>query len=472
MEKLDFYINGAWVKPSETKTLDVINPATEEAVATISLGSQADVNSAVSAAKSAFESYSLTPVAERIELLTTIREIYKRRIDDVADAIQTEMGAPTSLARGAQAMVGLGHLKAAIRSLSNHEFEYTHGKFLIRHEPIGVCGLITPWNWPVNQVVSKIAPCIAAGCTAILKPSEIAPLSSMVIAEILHEANVPSGVFNLVNGLGPEVGEAMSSHPDIDMMSFTGSTRGGVAVAKASADSVKRVSQELGGKSPNIILDDDHFEKSVMDGVELCMNNTGQSCNAPTRMLVPESRKEEAFALAIKEAENTTVGDPKANDTTIGPLVSDVQFNKVQTLIDAGISEGAKLLVGGTGKPDGLNKGYYVKPTVFGDVTNDMTIAREEIFGPVLSIITYTDIDEAVSIANDSEYGLAAYVAGKNKEDLTAIARRLRAGQIHINYGSGGADAPFGGYKQSGNGREGGILGLEDYLETKTLHWG
>ena len=393
MEKLDFYINGAWVKPSETKTLDVINPATEEAVATISLGSQADVNSAVSAAKSAFESYSLTSIAERIELLTTIREIYKRRIDDVSDAIQTEMGAPTSLARGAQAMVGLGHLKAAIRSLSNHEFEYTHGKFLIRHEPIGVCGLITPWNWPVNQVVSKIAPCIAAGCTAILKPSEIAPLSSMVIAEILHEANVPSGVFNLVNGLGPEVGEAMSSHPDIDMMSFTGSTRGGVAVAKASADSVKRVSQELGGKSPNIILDDDHFEKSVMDGVELCMNNTGQSCNAPTRMLVPESRKEEAFALAVKEAENTTVGDPKANDTTIGPLVSDVQFNKVQTLIDAGISEGATLLVGGTGKPDGLNKGYYVKPTVFGDVTNDMTIAREEIFGPVLSIITYTDID-------------------------------------------------------------------------------
>ena len=472
MEKLDFYINGEWVKPSEAKTLDVINPATEEAVATISLGSQTDVNSAVKAAKSAFENYSLTPVAERIELLTTIKEIYRRRIDDVADAIQTEMGAPTSLARGAQAMVGLGHLKAAIRSLSNHEFEYTHGKFIIRHEPIGVCGLITPWNWPVNQVVSKLAPCIAAGCTAILKPSEIAPLSSMVIAEILHEANVPSGVFNLVNGLGPEVGEAMSSHPDIDMMSFTGSTRGGVAVAKASADSVKRVSQELGGKSPNIILDDDHFEKSVMNGVELCMNNTGQSCNAPTRMLVPESRKEEAFELAVKEAKNTTVGDPKANDTTIGPLVSDVQFRKVQTLIDSGISEGATLLVGGTGKPDGLNKGYYVKPTVFGNVTNDMTIAREEIFGPVLSIITYTDIDDAISIANDSEYGLAAYVAGKNKEDLTAIARRLRAGQIHINYGSGGADAPFGGYKQSGNGREKAEWGFEEFLEVKAIMGG
>ena len=472
MEKLDFYINGAWVKPSTSKTLDVINPATEESVAKISLGSEIDVNLAVSAARSAFDGYSQTPVAQRIELLTTIREIYKRRIDDVADAIQTEMGAPTSLARGAQAMVGLGHLKAAIRSLSNHEFEFKHGEFLIRHEPIGVCGLITPWNWPVNQVVSKLAPCIAAGCTAVLKPSEIAPLSSMVIAEILHEANVPAGVFNLVNGLGPEVGEAMSSHPDIDMMSFTGSTRGGVAVAKASADSVKRVSQELGGKSANIILDDNHFKKSVETGVEFCMNNTGQSCNAPTRMLIPENRKEEAFAIAIKKAENTIVGDPKGDNTTIGPLVSDIQFDKVQTLIDTGISEGATLLVGGTGKPEGLTKGYYVKPTVFGDVTNDMTIAREEIFGPVLSIITYSDIDEAVSIANDSEYGLAAYVAGENKEDLTAIARRLRAGQIHINYGSGGADAPFGGYKQSGNGREKAEWGFEEFLEVKAIMGG
>ena len=468
MEKLDFYINGAWTKPSEPKTLDVINPATEEAVATISLGSQADVNLAVSAAKSAFESYSQTPVAERIELLTTIREIYKRRIDDVADAIQTEMGAPTSLARGAQAMVGLGHLKAAIRSLSNHEFEFTHGKFLIRHEPIGVCGLITPWNWPVNQVVSKLAPCIAAGCTAILKPSEIAPLSSMVIAEILHEANVPSGVFNLVNGLGPEVGEAMSSHPDIDMMSFTGSTRGGVAVAKASAESVKRVSQELGGKSPNIILDDDHFEKSVMNGVELCMNNTGQSCNAPTRMLVPESRKEEAFALAVKEAENTTVGDPKANDTIIGPLVSDIQFDKVQTLIDAGISEGATLLVGGTGKPDGLNKGYYVKPTVFGDVTNDMTIAREEIFGPVLCLIKYETEEEAIEIANDTPYGLAGYVQGEHAHAVE-VASKIRAGQITINKGARVRSAPFGGYGSSGNGREHGTHGLEECLETKAV---
>jgi aldehyde dehydrogenase (NAD+) len=472
MDKLDFYINGGWVKPSIPETLDVINPANEDKVATISVGSSADVDLAVSAARAAFPSYSETPVNQRVELLTTIREIYKRRLDDVADAIQTEMGAPTYLAKGAQAMVGLGHLKAAIRSLSNHEFEYMHGEFIIRHEPIGVCGLITPWNWPVNQVVSKLAPCIASGCTAILKPSEIAPLSSMVIAEILHEAGVPAGVFNLVNGMGPVVGEAMSVHPDIDMMSFTGSTRGGVAVAKASADSVKRVSQELGGKSANIILDDDNFEKSISDGVSLCMDNTGQSCNAPTRMLVPVSRKEQAFAIAAEEAERTVVGDPKSDGTIIGPLVSDVQYEKVQNLIKEGISDGARLVAGGLGKPEGLNQGYYVKPTVFGDVKNNMTIAKEEIFGPVLSIISYEDVDDAVTIANDTEFGLAAYVSGENKEELTAIARRLRAGQVHINYGSGGANAPFGGFKQSGNGREKAEWGLEEFLEVKAIFGG
>ena len=472
MDKLDFYINGRWVKPSKPETLDVINPASEDKVATISLGSSADVDLAVSAAQAAFPSYSETPVKQRVELLTTIREIYKRRLDDVADAIQTEMGAPTYLAKGAQAMVGLGHLKAAIRSLSNHDFEYMHGEFIIRHEPIGVCGLITPWNWPVNQVVSKLAPCIASGCTAILKPSEIAPLSSMVIAEILHEAGVPAGVFNLVNGMGPVVGEAMSAHPDIDMMSFTGSTRGGVAVAKASADSVKRVSQELGGKSANIILDDENFEKSISAGVSLCMDNTGQSCNAPTRMLVPASRKEQAFAIAAKEAEKTIVGDPKSDGTIIGPLVSDVQYEKVQNLIEKGISDGATLVAGGLGKPEGLDQGYYVKPTVFGDVKNDMTIAKEEIFGPVLSIISYDDVDHAVTIANDTEFGLAAYVSGENKEELTAIARRLRAGQVHINYGSGGANAPFGGFKQSGNGREKAEWGLEEFLEVKAIFGG
>jgi len=469
MEQLDFYINGSWVKPNGVETLDVINPASEEKVTKISLGTANHVNEAVAAARTAFETYSQTPVEHRIDLLTTIREIYKRRLDDVADAIQTEMGAPTYLAKGAQAMVGLGHLKAAIRSLTNHNFEYEHGSFIIRHEPIGVCGLITPWNWPVNQVVSKLAPCLAAGCTAILKPSEIAPLSSMVIAEILDEAKVPAGVFNLINGMGPVVGEAMSAHPDIDMMSFTGSTRGGVAVAKASADSVKRVSQELGGKSANIILDDANFEGSIRAGVDSCMSNTGQSCNAPTRMLVPASRKDDAYSIAKDAAEKVIAGDPKKEETTIGPLVSDVQYKKVQNLIQKGIDEGAELLIGGTGKPDGLEKGYYAKPTVFGNVENDMAISKEEIFGPVLSMLTYENIDDAVAIANDTEYGLAAYVSGEDKETLTSIARRLRAGQIHVNYGSGGADAPFGGYKQSGNGREKAEWGLEEFLEVKAI---
>tara|TARA_B100000459_G_scaffold90688_1_gene51166 strand:- start:302 stop:1720 length:1419 start_codon:yes stop_codon:yes gene_type:complete len=469
MEQLNFYINGSWVKPNGVETLDVINPASEEKVTKISLGTANHVNEAVAAARTAFETYSQTPVEHRIDLLTTIREIYKRRLDDVADAIQTEMGAPTYLAKGAQAMVGLGHLKAAIRSLTNHNFEYEHGSFIIRHEPIGVCGLITPWNWPVNQVVSKLAPCLAAGCTAILKPSEIAPLSSMVIAEILDEAKVPAGVFNLINGMGPVVGEAMSAHPDIDMMSFTGSTRGGVAVAKASADSVKRVSQELGGKSANIILDDANFEGSIRAGVDSCMSNTGQSCNAPTRMLVPASRKDDAYSIAKDAAEKVIAGDPKKEETTIGPLVSDVQYKKVQNLIQKGIDEGAELLIGGTGKPDGLEKGYYAKPTVFGNVENDMAISKEEIFGPVLSMLTYENIDDAVAIANDTEYGLAAYVSGEDKETLTSIARRLRAGQIHVNYGSGGADAPFGGYKQSGNGREKAEWGLEEFLEVKAI---
>ena len=469
MEQLDLYINGSWVKPNGVETLDVINPASEEKVTKISLGTANHVNEAVAAARTAFETYSQTPVEQRIDLLTTIREIYKRRLDDVADAIQTEMGAPTYLAKGAQAMVGLGHLKAAIRSLTNHNFEYEHGSFIIRHEPIGVCGLITPWNWPVNQVVSKLAPCLAAGCTAILKPSEIAPLSSMVIAEILDEAKVPAGVFNLINGMGPVVGEAMSAHPDIDMMSFTGSTRGGVAVAKASADSVKRVSQELGGKSANIILDDANFEGSIRAGVDSCMSNTGQSCNAPTRMLVPAARKDDAYSIAKDAAEKVIAGDPKKEETTIGPLVSDVQYKKVQNLIQKGIDEGAELLIGGTGKPDGLEKGYYAKPTVFGNVENDMAISKEEIFGPVLSMLTYENIDDAVAIANDTEYGLAAYVSGEDKETLTSIARRLRAGQIHVNYGSGGADAPFGGYKQSGNGREKAEWGLEEFLEVKAI---
>ncbi len=469
MNLSQFYINGKWVEPSGSKKLDVINPATEECVGKLSLGSEMDVNLAVSAARKAFESFSLTSVVERVELLTEIRNLYKKRYDEVAEAILTEMGAPISLAAGAQAGVGLAHLKTAIRVLKDKEFEYKHNNMLIREEPIGVCGLITPWNWPINQVVSKLAPCLAAGCTSVLKPSEISPLSAIIFAELMHEAGTPAGVFNMVHGYGPVVGEAMSTHPDIDMMSFTGSTRGGISVAKAAADTVKRVSQELGGKSPNIILDDNCFEQSVARGVSGCMNNTGQSCNAPTRMLVPKNRHDEAAKIAKKMAESMTTGDPKSKDTDIGPLVSEAQFKKVQRLVESGINSQATLVTGGIGKPDGLNQGYYVKPTVFANVTNEMEIAREEIFGPVLSIIPYADDSDAIDIANDTEYGLAAYVSGENPEKMMFFARNLNAGQIHLNYISGGSDAPFGGFKKSGNGREKAEWGLDEFLEVKAI---
>ena len=379
------------------------------------------------------------------------------------------MGAPIKLAEGAQAATGLGHLKTAIRVLENHEFEYKHGDYIVREEPIGVCGLITPWNWPINQIVSKVAPAFAAGCTVILKPSEIAPLSAMIIAEIMHESKIPAGMFNLVNGLGNIVGEAMSAHKDIDMMSFTGSTRGGVAVATASAATVKRVSQELGGKSANIILDDDSFTKSITNGVTHVMSNTGQSCNAPTRMLVPLSRHDEALDIAKNSIENIKVGKPDDINTDLGPLVSITQYNKVQNLIEKGIEEGAQLVSGGKGKPDGFEKGYYVKPTIFGNVSNNMIIAKEEIFGPVLSIIPYDDIEHAVSIANDTVYGLAAYVTGEDQKKCLEVARELRAGQISLNYGSSGPSAPFGGYKQSGNGREKAEWGLDEFLEIKAI---
>ena len=379
------------------------------------------------------------------------------------------MGAPIKLAEGAQAATGLGHLKTAIRVLENHEFEYKHGDYIVREEPIGVCGLITPWNWPINQIVSKVAPAFAAGCTVILKPSEIAPLSAMIIAEIMHESKIPAGMFNLINGLGNIVGEAMSAHKDIDMMSFTGSTRGGVAVATASAATVKRVSQELGGKSANIILDDDSFTKSITNGVTHVMSNTGQSCNAPTRMLVPLSRHDEALDIAKNSVENIKVGKPDDINTDLGPLVSITQYNKVQNLIEKGIEEGAQLVSGGKGKPDGFEKGYYVKPTIFGNVSNNMIIAKEEIFGPVLSIIPYDDIEHAVSIANDTVYGLAAYVTGEDRKKCLEVARELRAGQISLNYGSSGPSAPFGGYKQSGNGREKAEWGLDEFLEIKAI---
>ena len=464
-----FYINGSWVDPLKKETIDIINPADESIVGKLSVGSAEDIDKAVKAARTAFSSFSESSIKERLDLLNTIRNIYKKRFDDIADAIMTEMGAPINLARGAQAMVGLGHLKTAIRVLEEHKFEYVHNGYTVRHEPIGVCGLITPWNWPINQIVSKLGPCLASGCTAILKPSEIAPLSANIIAEIIHEAGVPAGVFNMVHGIGPIVGEAMSNHPDIDMMSFTGSTRGGIAVAQASAKTVKRVSQELGGKSPNIILDDGIFEKSVTDGVKGTMSNTGQSCNAPTRMLVPATRHDEALKIAKNAAEQLTTGNPKNEETDIGPLVSEVQYNKVQRLIEAGISEGAILVTGGSGKPEELDSGYYVRPTVFGNVNNKMEIAREEIFGPVLSIIPYNSEEEAIEIANDTEYGLAAYVSGENKDKMMMLARKIKAGQIHLNHGSAGTNAPFGGFKQSGNGREKAEWGLEEFLEVKAI---
>ncbi len=469
MNLSQFYIDGKWVDPVKPDTLDVINPATEESIGLLSIGTAHDIDIAVKAARRAFNSFSKTTVQERLDLLSEIRNIYKKRFKEVSEAIMTEMGAPINLASGAQASVGLAHLKTAMRVLEAQKFEYKHNNMIIRKEPIGVCGLITPWNWPINQVVSKLAPCIAAGCTAVLKPSEIAPLSAIIISEIIHEAKAPAGVYNMVNGYGPVVGEAMSNHKDIDMMSFTGSTRGGIAVATASAKTVKRVSQELGGKSPNIIIDDAQFKTSITRGVSGCMSNTGQSCNAPTRMLVPAHRHDEALEIAKLAAHSMKTGDPTLKTTDIGPLVSETQFNKVQTLLKSGIESGATLVTGGIGKPEGLDKGYFVKPTIFGNVSNDMKIAQEEIFGPVLAIIPYKTDEEAITIANDSEYGLAAYVTGENEEQLMYFARNLNAGQVHLNYTSGGSDAPFGGFKKSGNGREKAEWGLEEFLEVKAI---
>ena len=469
MNLTKFYINGEFINPLSNETLEVINPANEEEIGIVALGSVEDVDRAVYSARKAFSVSSKLSKTDRLDILETIRENYKKRFNDISEAIRLEMGAPIKLAEGVQAATGLGHLKTAIRVLENHEFEYKHGDYIVREEPIGVCGLITPWNWPINQIVSKVAPAFAAGCTVILKPSEIAPLSAMIIAEIMHESKIPAGMFNLVNGLGNIVGEAMSAHKDIDMMSFTGSTRGGVAVATASAATVKRVSQELGGKSANIILDDDSFAKSITNGVTHVMSNTGQSCNAPTRMLVPLSRHDEALDIAKNSVENIKVGKPDDINTDLGPLVSITQYNKVQNLIEKGIEEGAQLVSGGKGKPDGFEKGYYVKPTIFGNVSNNMIIAKEEIFGPVLSIIPYDDIEHAVSIANDTVYGLAAYVTGEDQKKCLEVARELRAGQISLNYGSSGPSAPFGGYKQSGNGREKAEWGLDEFLEIKAI---
>ena len=469
MNLTKFYINGEFVDPSSKETLEIINPATEEEIGIVALGSTIDVDKAVYSARKAFSVSSKLSKKDRLDILETIRENYKKRYRDVSEAIRLEMGAPVKLAEGAQTATGLGHLKTAMHVLEKHEFEYKHEDYIVREEPIGVCGLITPWNWPINQIVSKFAPAFAAGCTVVLKPSEIAPLSAMIIAEIIHESQIPPGMFNLVNGLGNVVGEAMSSHKDIDMMSFTGSTRGGVAVAKASATNVKRVSQELGGKSPNLILDDNSFTTSITNGVIHVMSNSGQSCNAPTRMLVPKSRHDEAITIAKSALEKVKVGDPLDLNSNLGPLVSKNQFDKVQKLIKKGIEEGANLVAGGTGRPNGYEKGFYARPTIFGNVSNQMVIAKEEIFGPVLVIIPYDDLEEAISIANDTIYGLAAYVTGEDREKCLEISRELRAGQISINYGSSGPSAPFGGYKQSGNGREKAEWGLTEFLEVKAI---
>ena len=469
--RLQFYINGAWVDPAQSpaKTLDVINPATEQPIGQIALGSAEDVDAAVAAAKKAFPAFSNTSREERLSLLDKIVAAYTVRIDDMAAVITQEMGAPAWLSKAAQAPMGAAHFKTTQAILKNYAFEELRGTTQIRKEPVGVCGFITPWNWPVNQIACKVAPALAAGCTMVLKPSEISPLSACLFAEILHEAGVPAGVFNLVNGDGPTVGAALSRHPDIDMMSFTGSTRAGVEVAKASAPSVKRVAQELGGKSANIILEDADLGAAVAGGVSSCFMNSGQSCNAPTRMFVPAARHEEAVKIAVGAAQEAKVGDPQAADTKLGPVVSEAQYDKIQGLIQKGIDEGAQLACGGTGKPDGLNAGYYVKPTIFANVRNDMTIAREEIFGPVLSILPYKDEAEAVAMANDTPYGLSGYVSAGKLERAREVAGKLRTGNVHINGAGMDVLAPFGGYKQSGNGREWGEHGLEEFLEVKAM---
>ena len=467
-EYLKFYIDGAWVDPVELKTLDVENPATEQVAGRIALGSAADVDKAVKAARKAFPAWLQTSREERLEVLGRILAEYQKRLGDLATAVTEEMGAPASLAQRAQVPVGMGHLGTAIEILKTFKFEDDRGPTLIVKEAIGVCGFITPWNWPLNQIVCKVAPAIATGCTMVLKPSEVAPFTGQIFAEIMHAAGVPAGVFNLVHGDGLGVGVPLSSHPDVDMVSFTGSTRAGIEVARNAAPTVKRVAQELGGKSPNIVLDDDAFAKGVGRGVATMMTNSGQSCNAPTRMLVPGKRMEEAIAVARETASAVTVGDPNGN-AQLGPVVSRTQFDKIQKLIQAGIDEGATLVTGGVGRPEGLDKGYYVKPTVFANVTNDMTIAKEEIFGPVLSILGYETLDQAIEIGNDTEYGLAAYVQSADLEKARAVARRMRAGQVSINGGGGDMMAPFGGYKMSGNGREWGDYAFHEFLETKAI---
>jgi len=466
-----FYIDGEWVSPITPKLHAVINPATEEAAGQISLGSRADVDAAVAAARRAFSSYSQTSAEERIALLERIVRGYEARQEDLARAMTLEMGTPITFSRSVQNALGLGQFKQMIRTLETYDFDEVVNDTLIRREAIGVCGLITPWNWPINQVTTKLAAALGAGCTVVLKPSEVAPLSVIILAEVLHEAGVPGGVFNLVNGDGPTVGDAISSHPDIDMVSFTGSTRAGVQIAKSAADTVKRVTQELGGKSANIVLSDADLSKAVPDGLMAAFRNAGQSCIAPTRMLVHRSQLGAAQEIARQTVARLKVGDPMDPSVVVGPLANRAQFEKVQSMIEIGIREGGKLVCGGPGRPEGAGeRGYFVRPTVLADVTPDMTVAREEIFGPVLSMLTYDSEEEAIAVANSTVYGLGAYVQSEDLAHAKRVGAQLRAGRVYL-----GAhrfpilDAPFGGYKRSGNGREMGRWGLEEYLEVKAL---
>ncbi len=471
IEKRQFYIDGEWVDPAEARDLAVINPATEKPVAVISLGVAADVDRAVAAAKRAFLSWSETSVNERASLLERIIEIYARRSAEMDEAIRLEMGAPADFVREQQTPAGTGHLQATLEALKSHAFERPspRGGSVLRHEPIGVCGLITPWNWPINQIAAKVAPALAAGCTMVLKPSEIAPLSGVLFADILDEAGCPAGVFNLVNGDGPGVGAAMSAHPDIDMMSFTGSTRAGVSVTQSAAPTVKRVALELGGKSPNLIFNDADLETAVRFSLESCFSNSGQSCDAPTRLLVENSAYEQVIALAGTIAPETTVGDPAEPGSHIGPVISELQYERIQGHIERGIADGARLVAGGPGKPEGHETGYFVKPTVFAGATNQMSIARNEIFGPVLVMVPFETEEEAIQMANDTPYGLAAYIQTGDPERAKRVSRKLRAGSVYVNGASPDWDVPFGGYKQSGNGREYGEFGLEDFLELKAI---
>ncbi|AOG08269.1 aldehyde dehydrogenase family protein [Agrobacterium sp. RAC06] len=471
LDKRKFYINGEWVDPIAPHDLEVINPATEKPIAVISMGTAADIDRAVAAAKTAFQSYSRTSLDERIALLEKLLEIYTRRYDEMARTITLELGAPITMSTDQQAHVGVGHLEGFIEALKRIKLreELPNGDIVLR-EPIGVCGLITPWNWPINQIALKVVPALATGSTCVLKPSEFTPLNALLYAEMVHEAGFPAGTFNLVNGDGANVGAALSKHRDIDMMSFTGSTRAGTAVSKDAADTVKRVTLELGGKSPNIVFEDADLEERITCSVLECFNNSGQSCDAPTRLLIQRSVYDQAVEIAQRVGSEVSVGNPEEAGEHIGPLVSDIQYGRVQTLIEAGIAEGAELLVGGPGKPEGFETGYFVKPTIFAGVNNQMRIARDEVFGPVLAIIPFDTEEEAIEVANDTNYGLAAYIQSGDLDRAERVAARLRAGMVHINGAPHRYGSPFGGYKQSGNGREGGMFGLEDFLEIKTVH--